>query len=211
VQSGDDCHLIALNFTISVGLFQAVNPDVDSGCTNLVPGLSYCVFPTRDWNETTTGTTSPVLTAPAPTPTGTTENCLQVSRATYLRLDVLLANFSQWYVVKSGDYCAKIESAYAITMAQLQLWNPDLKDDCSNLQIDDAYCVQGGSAVASTSTPSGTTAKCFQASNHRKNKSQRRFTNVPESGTPSDLAIIVARSNRLTGSLWRNFKDGIRV
>ncbi|KAK6008144.1 hypothetical protein QM012_000047 [Aureobasidium pullulans] len=153
VQTGDDCHLIALNFTISIGLFEAINPDINSDCTNLVPGLNYCVFPTRDWNETASGTTTAIVMAPAPTPSGTTENCLQ------------------WYVVQSGDYCAKIESAYAITMAQLQLWNPDLKDDCSNLQIDDAYCVQGGSAAASpasayvsapTSTPSGTTSKCFE-------------------------------------------------
>jgi hypothetical protein len=28
-------------------------------------------------------------------------------------------------------------------MAQLQQWNPDLKDDCSNLQLGDAYCVHG--------------------------------------------------------------------
>jgi LysM repeat protein len=62
----------------------------------------------------------------------------------------LLTNLAQWYVVQSGDYCAKIESVYGITMAQLQQWNPDLKDDCSNLQLGDAYCVHGD--------PGGTTA-----------------------------------------------------
>ncbi|PKX91225.1 uncharacterized protein P174DRAFT_424060 [Aspergillus novofumigatus IBT 16806] len=42
----------------------------------------------------------------------------------------------KWYVVQSGDYCAKTEPVYGITMAQLQQWNPDLKDDCSNLQLE---------------------------------------------------------------------------
>lgn len=72
VMSGDDCHLIALNYTIVLSLFQAINPDVNSDCTNLVPGLFYCVEPTADWNDTstTTSTSSTYVSAPAQTPTG---------------------------------------------------------------------------------------------------------------------------------------------
>lgn len=55
----------------------------------------------------------------------------------------------QYYTVQSGDYCGKLESAFGITMPQLQLWNPDLKNDCSNLQLGNSYCVQGGQAAAS--------------------------------------------------------------
>ena len=33
-------------------------------------------------------------------------------------------------------------------MAQLQLWNPNLLSDCSNLQLGDAYCVQGPATSA---------------------------------------------------------------
>jgi hypothetical protein len=50
--------------------------------------------------------------------------------------------------VVSGDYCAKIEAAFSITMVQLQSWNPNLLSDCSNLQLGDAYCVQGPTASA---------------------------------------------------------------
>ncbi|GIC92923.1 uncharacterized protein Aud_009401 [Aspergillus udagawae] len=132
VNEGDYCQLIALNFTITVSLFEAINPQINAGCSNLSPGLYYCVLPTADWNQTTTTTTSSYQTAPAPTPSGTTANCYE------------------WYVVQSGDYCAKIESVYGITMAQLRQWNPDLKNDCSNLQLGDAYCVHGD--------PGGTTA-----------------------------------------------------
>ncbi|GFF82980.1 autolysin [Aspergillus lentulus] len=91
--------LISLNFTITVSIFEAINPQTDAGCSNLSPGLYYCVLPTADWNQTTTTTMSSYHTAPAPTPSGTIANCYE------------------WYVVQSGDYCAKIESVYGITMA----------------------------------------------------------------------------------------------
>ena len=32
---------------------------------------------------------------------------------------------------------------YAISMAQLQYWNPQLLSDCSNLALGEAYCVNG--------------------------------------------------------------------
>ena len=73
VVSGDDCHLITLSQMIALSLFQSVNPAVNKDCTNLVPGLYYCVEPTADWNDTdsSTGTTtSSFVTPPAPTPTG---------------------------------------------------------------------------------------------------------------------------------------------
>ncbi|KAF2154796.1 carbohydrate-binding module family 50 protein [Myriangium duriaei CBS 260.36] len=131
VNLGDDCHLIALNQTITVDLFQKINPDVNAQCSNLVEGLYYCVLPTADWNNTDTGTTSSCSASPAaPTPTGTTSQCCQ------------------YYTIQSGDYCGKVESSFGITMAQLMLWNPDLKSDCSNLQLGAAYCVSGSQAVA---------------------------------------------------------------
>ncbi|TKX23426.1 LysM domain-containing protein 1 [Elsinoe australis] len=140
----DDCHLIALNQTITVDLFEKINPDVNADCSNLIEGLAYCVLPTANWNSTDADTTTS-CSAPAPAapiPTGTTSQCCQ------------------YYTVQSGDYCGKIEASFAITMAQLQLWNPDIKDDCSNLQLGVAYCVDGqqtaatAGAVANTDTTS---------------------------------------------------------
>lgn len=57
-------------------------------------------------------------------------------------------DFSSNSTIVSGDYCGKIEAAYGITMAQLQLWNPSLLSDCSNLILGDAYCVDGATAAA---------------------------------------------------------------
>lgn len=72
VQTGDDCQVVALNNTIVLSLFQQINPDINAGCTNLVPGLYYCVEPTADWNNTSPSSsiTSSLVTAPAPTPSG---------------------------------------------------------------------------------------------------------------------------------------------
>ncbi|OQE12254.1 hypothetical protein PENVUL_c001G06580 [Penicillium vulpinum] len=141
VQSGDDCSLIALNNTITISLFKAINPSVNTDCTNLVPGLSYCVFPVASWNSTdattTTTATASYVTAPAPTVSGTTSNCYT------------------WHVVVSGDYCALLESEYGITFAQLQYWNSNLDPTCGNLILGDAYCVDGPSIASGSSVAVG--------------------------------------------------------
>ena len=152
--SGDTCARVANNNTISIDLFLAINPSLDSQCTNLFVGLAYCVFPTADWNATasaSSGSSAPPTTsslayvsAPAPTPSGTTAKCYK------------------YHTVVSGDYCSLIESEYGITMAQLVAWNTDLKDDCSNLLLGEAYCVQGDSTsngakvAAAVATPTAT-------------------------------------------------------
>ncbi|KAH8432787.1 LysM peptidoglycan-binding domain-containing protein [Aspergillus melleus] len=112
-----------------------MNPDLNADCTNLISGLYYCTLPTADWNKPsttlTTTTTSVYVSAPAPTASGTTPNCYE------------------WYVVLQGDYCAKLQSQFGITMAQLQQWNPELNRSCTNLLTGYAYCVHGeGSAIA---------------------------------------------------------------
>ena len=130
---GDTCQLITLNQTISLGLFYAINPSLDAGCSNLELGVNYCVRPTADWNSTGT---SAIATAPTTTPSGTTADCYE------------------YYTVQSGDFCGKIEDMFAITMGQLQTWNPSLLSDCSNLALGEAYCVNGAEEPPSGETPS---------------------------------------------------------
>ncbi|KAI9164172.1 LysM domain-containing protein [Paramyrothecium foliicola] len=95
---------------------------INDACSNLLSGFNYCVRPTRDWNATGT---LPIVTPPTSTPPGTTKECYE------------------WYVIKSGDYCGKVQDQFGITFAQFQAWNPAIKDDCSNLLLDVAYCVNG--------------------------------------------------------------------
>ncbi|KAH9206729.1 hypothetical protein DL95DRAFT_347253 [Leptodontidium sp. 2 PMI_412] len=137
VVTGDDCSLIVLNNTITLSLFEAINPSINANCTNLVPGLAYCVSPTADWNTTsTTTTTSGYVSPPDPTPTGTTSYC-------YV-----------WHVIVANDNCDLLESEYGITFTQLQQWNPNLNSTCGNLILGDAYCVSGDAAISRTSTTS---------------------------------------------------------
>ena len=88
VQSGDICQLVALNNTISISLFEAINPSINADCTNLVPGLYYCVLPTGGWNIT--GNAVPVTTtvsAPAPTTSGECLTYLSLSGSRHIELD----------------------------------------------------------------------------------------------------------------------------
>uniref|UniRef100_A0A093VSX0 Lysozyme n=2 Tax=Talaromyces marneffei PM1 TaxID=1077442 RepID=A0A093VSX0_TALMA len=123
------------------GLFEAINPSINSTCGNLELGVYYCVLPTQNWNATVTSTMVP---PPTTTPSGTTASCYE------------------WYVIQSGDYCALVENRFDITMAQLQAWNFSLLSDCSNLALGEAYCVHGATQPASspaTPTSSGGFAK----------------------------------------------------
>lgn len=62
-------------------------------------------------------------------------------------------NCYEWYVVTSGDTCQGIESAYGLYFDLLRAWNPSIDNGCDNLQIGDAYCVDGtGKQRATTST-----------------------------------------------------------
>ncbi|KAM5436537.1 hypothetical protein MferCBS31731_005815 [Microsporum ferrugineum] len=121
-QLGDYCELIAVGNDITFELLRELNPQLDETCSNLLSGVYYCVSPVKDWDMTTSSAT-------VPAPTATTPNTAKVCY--------------EWYVVNPSDHCAKIQDQFAITFEQLQAWNPDLKDDCSNLQLGVAYCVHG--------------------------------------------------------------------
>ncbi|KAK3901351.1 hypothetical protein C8A05DRAFT_44983 [Staphylotrichum tortipilum] len=146
VQPADTCRRISLAAKVSIPLFREVNPSVDTDCTNLVPGLWYCVHPTYDWNITAgdddsggpTSTSSTTISAPGPTPTGTTQECYK------------------WHLVVSGDNCALLQNTLGVTTPQLVAWNPDLNADCSNLKLGTAYCIQGPPIPSPTTTTTAT-------------------------------------------------------
>ncbi|KAJ2979136.1 hypothetical protein NQ176_g3432 [Zarea fungicola] len=118
VVSGEGCPQIEQAFGITIGQLVIWNPSLKSDCTNLLLGVAYCVAGPP---PATTG----VQPAPAPTPPGTTANC------------------SKWHVIASGDGCPQIEQTFGITITQLVTWNPNLKADCTNLLLGEAYCVAG--------------------------------------------------------------------
>lgn len=94
---------------------------VGSGCTNLWLGYAYCVQGPASTSTSVTPTTSRGPTGP--TQSGIAPNC------------------NQWYTVVSGDSCAKVESTYSITFAQLYQWNPAIGSNCQYLAVGYSYCV----------------------------------------------------------------------
>lgn len=121
VVDGDYCQIVALKNSIDLALFELINPSIDESCSNLVPGLYYCVQPTQDWNVTVATTTFYTTVAPpAATDSGTSSAC-------YV-----------WYVVQSDDACYTIAASYGITLDELYAWNSGLNADCTNLVAGDA-------------------------------------------------------------------------
>lgn len=156
VKQYDTCQLLLVAAQISLDLFLAINPSVNANCTNLDIGFSYCMLPTSDWSTAGSNGTQTTSAPPAPTPPGTTNSCYT------------------WHTIVSGDTCANLEIEYGITFQQMQQWNPNLSDDCSNLLLDEAYCMSGPTGTTTTSaaghttvppptaTPSGTTNACYE-------------------------------------------------
>ena len=154
VQIADTCNRISLAAKVSIALFQEINPSIDAACDNLIPNLWYCVHPTYDWNVTLSdgGSTpsSTTVAPPGPTPTGTTGQCYK------------------WHLIVSGDNCALLQATLGVTMTQLVAWNPNLKADCSNLLLGEAYCVQGPPLPSSSTTTAATTIKSSTVSSSTK-------------------------------------------
>ena len=63
----------------------------------------------------------------------------------------------QFYTLTSGDDCSTIETEFGITLAQFYQWNPSVAAQCTNLWLEEAYCVKGP-ASTTTSITTATTA-----------------------------------------------------
>ena len=209
VQAADTCRRISLAAKVSIPLFREINPSVDTDCTNLVPGLWYCVHPTYDWNITTgddgsggpTSTSSTPVAAPGPTPTGTTQECYK------------------WHMVVSGDNCQLLQNTLGVTMAQLVAWNPNLKADCSNLMLDAAYCVQGpplpsastSSIPLTTTTSTTTTTKSTTTSSSSSSPTPTTTCTQTYTVSPGDYCSLIWTQFSLTESLFRTLNPTLNA
>ncbi|KAJ7256676.1 hypothetical protein C8J57DRAFT_1472952 [Mycena rebaudengoi] len=91
---------------VSDAQLHALNPTINSGCTNLQIGQTLCL---------TGGPTSTTMSS-GPTPSGG-------------------GGCAQTYTVVSGDTCSTIESRTGISDAQLHALNPSINSGCTNLQV----------------------------------------------------------------------------
>ncbi|KAL5345197.1 hypothetical protein ACLOAV_009566 [Pseudogymnoascus australis] len=98
---------------ISLAQFLAWNPAVSSDClTNYWLGEAYCVgvagasTPTTTASPTTAPTTTTEPTPPAPTMSGSPDNC------------------NKWAVVTDGLSCTDMATQAGLTLTQFLAWNP---------------------------------------------------------------------------------------
>ncbi|KAJ5987635.1 hypothetical protein N7451_012000 [Penicillium sp. IBT 35674x] len=129
VESGDGCDTIDSTYDLTLAEFIALNTYIDTDCSNLWPGYSYCVsgIPLASISSTTTSvgstTTTGSVTTPTPTQTGMVSGC------------------TEFYEAESGDGCWAIAVDHGITEAEFIDWNPAVGTDCAQLWPDYYYCI----------------------------------------------------------------------
>ncbi|KAJ5436947.1 hypothetical protein N7445_007832 [Penicillium cf. griseofulvum] len=87
----------------------------------------------------TSATATTSTTVAAPTPSDTIAGC------------------QEFYTVVSGDDCSTIETKFAVTLAELYPWNPSIGSTCTNLWLEEAYCVKGPATATTTIATTTTT------------------------------------------------------
>ncbi|KAJ5958935.1 uncharacterized protein N7479_006085, partial [Penicillium vulpinum] len=63
-----------------------------------------------------------------------------------------IAGCSEFYTVVSGDDCSSIQTKFSITLAELYAWNPSIGSTCTNLWLEEVYCVKGPAIATATTT-----------------------------------------------------------
>ncbi|CAK5269211.1 unnamed protein product [Mycena citricolor] len=119
IASGDGCASVESKFNLTFAKFQAMNPELNAQCTNLALGEAYCVASS---NGTSTG-------PPSNLATGSLGNC------------------TSYHTVVSGDTCTAMDSTAKIALADFLRWNPEINTGCTNIQLNQAYCVGGGGSA----------------------------------------------------------------
>jgi LysM repeat protein len=145
--AGDYCGLIEEEFGITFDNFQEWNPSINSDCSNIIVGDAYCI----DGDSTIKVTSVSTSSAPASTVSGTASVCYS------------------WHIIISGDYCSLLEEEYGISFDLFRVWNPSINNECSNLVVGNAYCMDGTGRLSRLSTSSapaaaisGTVSLCYK-------------------------------------------------
>ncbi|TVY91339.1 hypothetical protein LAWI1_G005357 [Lachnellula willkommii] len=91
---------------------------------------------------TTTGTTTAATVSATATATETSSSSSTApSSSTAEKYPYAVSSCKTWYTIVANDYCELVEQKFGITAAELQEWNAQLEDDCSNLWLGYQYCV----------------------------------------------------------------------
>ncbi|KAJ7312549.1 hypothetical protein DFH08DRAFT_717528, partial [Mycena albidolilacea] len=161
VVSGDTCSAIESHYSVSDALLHALNPAINSGCTNLFVGQTLCLSggcaqtytvvsgDTCSAIASNTGVSDAQLHALNP---AINSGCTSMFRILFTVYVIFAEYFSpdlsvgqtlclsgggsgcaQTYTVVSGDTCSAIESHHSITDTQLHALNPSINSGCTSM------------------------------------------------------------------------------
>ncbi|KAI6854519.1 hypothetical protein KC323_g8775 [Hortaea werneckii] len=190
VQAGDDCAKLSVAFSMTISDFLLLNPEIYTNCTNLLLGVSYCVFPVGDiasYSGFEAPTTLSITVSPA---TFSSVDTAVPSATNHPDLDFVFQNLPKapgtiddcTFHADHNDNtrdadsnsCTAVASAWDIELEDLLDWNPSLSTDqeaCAT-QPGRSYCVRKSTqvvyaptgdeciAVNATEIPEGTNADC---------------------------------------------------
>ncbi|KAF7378476.1 Glycoside hydrolase family 18 protein [Mycena sanguinolenta] len=160
VKSGDTCAAIEAANGVSDAQLHALNPTINSGCTNLSVGQTLCLqagtgggstsgctqtYTVKSGDtcaaiEAANGVSDAQLHALNPTINAGCTN-LSVGQQLCLSQGSTSSGCTKTYTVKSGDTCAAIEAANGVSDAQLHALNAAINSGCTNLSIGETLCL----------------------------------------------------------------------
>ncbi|KAJ5964996.1 uncharacterized protein N7479_004872 [Penicillium vulpinum] len=122
---------------VTIPQFLSWNPYINSLCLNsdFFIGYEVCLSPPGGYlshNDSDSGSTPNPTTTDATTAAPVPTNAIDGSNH----------NCSLWYTVQAGDTCAQLSIAQSISLPDFYFLNPEIDADCTNLQLDEAYCVK---------------------------------------------------------------------
>ncbi|PYI02372.1 hypothetical protein BO78DRAFT_400578 [Aspergillus sclerotiicarbonarius CBS 121057] len=160
--SGDTCQSFAADWGLTVQTLESLNPGIT--CPDLVAGQNYCVVGTVSSSGPTTSssltTSTSTSASTSTTSTVSIPSTISSSSAPYQPQQTgTAANCDQFYLVKIGDSCGKIEAQFDISASEFHDWNPSINSDCTNILAGYYYCVDvpGATRPATTTVPVTTT------------------------------------------------------
>ncbi|KAF8908651.1 hypothetical protein CPB84DRAFT_1767170 [Gymnopilus junonius] len=178
VSQGDNCTWVEDYFNMTDSDFQTYNDNLAAPCPSLTVGSAVCV---QVLNVTDTLPPTPTNAAAGSAPSG----C------------------AKWYTIVSGDSCSSVEQAFGLSSTAFFALNPEVKSDCTNLGLGEAYCVK---AIGQTSGGNGTQVPPNVVSGTDTQNCTRYDTVISGDSCP----IFEARNN-ITDALFRALNPEINT
>ncbi|OGM50928.1 hypothetical protein ABOM_000718 [Aspergillus bombycis] len=142
-QASDTCDSVVGGLgNVTLPQFLAWNPNFNSLCLNspFFIGYEVCISPPGGYlNHTSNDNSSPTVTAGSSGVAAFPTNAVDGSSH----------NCSLWYTVVEGDECGLVTLAQSISLTDFYFLNPEIDENCSNLQLSRAYCVRPVGSITS--------------------------------------------------------------